>query len=116
MVAKFSYRGLDFGYDINAVYLDLINCREIAADDGNFLLFCATYGLLDHDWSNGPSIDDKIKQGYWPAQVYYEQMPTSVLVFCISDQELCECIRSERPLRAGRTSIEQPKGFPIKRK
>lgn len=115
MVAKFSYRGLDSDYDINVVYMDLINHRGIAADDEDFRLFCATFGLLDHDWNSGPSIDDRIKQGYWPAQVYCDHMPTSVLVFCLSDQELCERITSERPPlsapRVDSTSIEQPETF-----
>lgn len=107
-VAKFSYRGLDSNFNINVVYLDLVNCCDIAFDDEDFGLFCATYGLLAHDWNSGPSIDDRVKQGYWPAQLYYDQMPTSVLVFCISDQELCERIRSERLPRADPTSIDEP--------
>lgn len=101
---KFSYRGLDIGYDINAVYLDLLDYRGV--DDEDFYLFCATYGLLDHNWNSCPSIDDRIKQGYWPAQVYYNQMLTSVLVFCISDQEILERITRERsPLSVSRAGL-----------
>lgn len=113
-IARFSYRGLNINYDINTVYLDLINCRGIAAGDEDFYLFCATYGLLVHDWNSGPSIDDRIRQGYWPAQVYHDQIPTSVLVFCISDQELLERTARERsPLFSGSTLIDQPE--PLRR-